>query len=177
MKRLIPVLIGLVVVIGGGLILLTVVHGRDAAGIDGNGSASGGATQEPDEGDVERKGAGVGRFSQPAPTSGPHQRSTPEREGRIDDATLLTALALGDVAFVYGGSRPPAALKALQEQIAGPFDPELAAAGQSILLVRRDGTTGVQALAWRQRLSASGPSDDQLRAFAESWLGRGAEAG
>jgi hypothetical protein len=171
MKRLIPVLIGLVVVVGGGLILLTVVHGRDAAGIDESG---GSATSEPDNGNAEKAGAGVGKFSQPAPTSGAHERSTPDKEGRIDDAMLLTALALGDVAFVYDGSRPPAALKAIQEQVAGPFDPELAAAGQSILLVRRDGTQGVEALAWRQRLTASGPGDDQLRAFAESWLGRGA---
>ncbi len=178
MRRLLPVLVGLVVVIGGGWLLLTVVHGRDAAGVGtaGGAAASGPGTLEPDRGDTVRAGAGVGSRTVPAPTSGAHARRTATQEGRLDDAELLTALALGDVAFVYGSASPPAGLAQVQEAVAGPFDPELAAAGQAVILVRRPGVSGVQGLAWRRRLEAAGPSDPQLRAFADTWLGRGAGA-
>ncbi len=176
MRRLLPVLLGIVVVVGGGLLLLTIVHDRDAAGVGAQSApaAAGPGTLEPDRGDASRPGAGAGRFSVPAPTSGAHASRTPRREGRIDDAALLQALALGDVAFVYGSARPPRALAALRDALIGPFDPELAAAGSMVLLVRRPGTAGVRALAWRRRLEATGPADPRLRDFVEAWLGKGA---
>lgn len=173
MRRLLPILLGALVVIGGGVLLLTVVHGRDAAGIGQQAGAGPGAL-EPDRGNATQAGAGVGRFSAPAPTSGTHAPRNPRREGRVDDAELLQALALGDVAFVYDGARPPDALSALRRDISGPFDPELAAAGQMVLLVRRADARGIQALAWRRRLQVAGPHDPRLRAFAEAWLGQGA---
>jgi hypothetical protein len=74
---------------------------------------------------------------------------------------------------VHPGDRAPAALRRLQEDVSGPFDAELAAAGQMVVLTRWPGADGVQALAWRRRLVASGPADPQLRAFAEAWLGQG----
>lgn len=172
MRRLLPVLLGVVVVIGGGILLLTVVHGRDAAGVDAQAGAGPGVL-EPNRGNATRAGAGVGRFSAPAPTSGTHAPRNPRREGRVDDAELLQALALGDVALVYASARPPAELVALQGDVSGAFDPELAAAGQMVLLVRRAGTRGIQALSWRRRLQATGPRDPRLRAFAEAWLGQG----
>ena len=66
----------------------------------------------------------------------------------------------------------------LQEEVAGRrFDPALAAAGQAVILAQRPGVGGVQALAWRRRLAASGPDDPKLREFAEAWLGQGPAAG
>ena len=65
----------------------------------------------------------------------------------------------------------------MQEEVSGPFDPELAAAGQAVILAERPGLEGVQALAWRRRLVASGPDDPKLQEFAEAWLGQGAPDG
>ena len=45
-----------------------------------------------------------------------------------------------------------------------------------MILARRPGA-GVQALAWRRRLVASGPDDPKLRDFADAWLGQGPAAG
>lgn len=86
---------------------------------------------------------------------------------------LLHALALGDVVLLYGTSAPPPQLRALQEQVSGPFDPVLAANGAAVILARRAGTDGVVALAWRRMLRAPSASDPALRAFANYWLGRG----
>jgi hypothetical protein len=109
------------------------------------------------------------------PTFGAHRTVALRRE---DDAlgrdALLTALAAGDVVLFYGSARPPARLRALQRAVAGPFDPDLAAAGQAIVLSRRPGTHGVLAAAWRRLLHAPGAGDPGLRAFAETWLGKGA---
>ena len=65
----------------------------------------------------------------------------------------------------------------MQEEVSGPFDPELAAAGQAVILAKRPGLEGVQALAWRRRLIANGPDDPKLQEFAEAWLGQGAPDG
>ena len=51
---------------------------------------------------------------------------------------------------------------------AGRSTPALAEAGQAVILARRPGVRGVQALAWRRKLDASGPDDPQLREFAEA---------
>ncbi len=66
-----------------------------------------------------------------------------------------------------------AAGAALQEELAGPFDAEVAAAGQAVVLARRADAGGTVALAWGHAQRASGPGDPRLRAFAEHWLGRG----
>jgi hypothetical protein len=86
---------------------------------------------------------------------------------------LRHALALGNVVLRYGGTRPPAALRSLQDQLTGPFDAEIAAAGQAVILAPGV-PTGVEALAWGRRQRARSPSDPLLREFTEAWLGEGA---
>jgi hypothetical protein len=81
-------------------------------------------------------------------------------------------VALGNVVLRYPGSKPPAALRQIQDELTGPFDAEIAAAGQSVILAA--GGPTVEALAWGRRLPASTPGDPELRTFAEAWLGAGA---
>ena len=73
------------------------------------------------------------------PTSGAHHARLPTREGRLSPDQILHALELGDVILFYDAERPPAALRALQREVSGPFDAEVAAAGQQVILARRDG--------------------------------------
>ena len=91
---------------------------------------------------------------------------------RLSEDQIRQVLSLGNVVLRYRGARPPAALRELQEELTGPFDAEIAAAGQAVVLA--SGGEGVEALAWGRRLRASTPDDPQLRAFAEAWLGEGA---
>ncbi len=86
---------------------------------------------------------------------------------------MLEALHLGNVVIFYDGDAPGDALEAVQRDVAGEFDPELAAAGQAVILAPRPGIGAVTALAWRHRLVASGEDDPRLREFAEAWLGQG----
>jgi hypothetical protein len=86
---------------------------------------------------------------------------------------LRSALALGNVVLRYHGTRPPGALRSLQDQLTGPFDAEIAAAGQAVILAP-GAPTGFEALAWGRRQRALLASDPQLRAFTEAWLGQGA---
>jgi uncharacterized protein DUF3105 len=108
------------------------------------------------------------------PTSGTHKPDLVTRDRTtLTDDQLIHALELGNVVILYEGARPDPALVQLQEDVAGPFDAELAAAGQAIILARRAGAGPATALAWRRLLRASSAEDPQLREFAESWLGRG----
>ena len=91
---------------------------------------------------------------------------------RLSEDQIRQALALGNVVVRYRGERPPRALRELQEELTGPFDAEIAAAGQAVVLAA--GGEGVEALAWGRRLRARAPEDPDLRAFAEAWLGAGA---
>jgi uncharacterized protein DUF3105 len=114
------------------------------------------------------------RFRSDPPTSGPHVPAPVRRDGRrLTTDQLLHALELGNVVLTYDSARPPAALRRLQASVAGRFDPELAAAGQAIVLARMPTRPGVTALAWRHRLAVRTPGDPRLAAFAEHWLGRG----
>ncbi|MDP9384415.1 MAG: DUF3105 domain-containing protein, partial [Actinomycetota bacterium] len=114
------------------------------------------------------------RADGPPPTSGPHRPELVTRDRRVlSDDRLLHALELGNVVLLYPGEEPPAELIRLQEEVAGPFDAELAAAGQMVILARAPEAGGYEALAWRHRQRASGPGDAALRTFAEYWLGRG----
>lgn len=159
MQRLVPVLIGIVLVGAGLFGLLTLFHDRDSAGLNGGtASASGSGTAETQPGDP--------------PTSGV-KGGNPQHEGRVADPVLVRALAAGDVALVYGTPTPPPGLRRLRADATGAFDPELAAAGQMALLVRRQGVSGIQALAWKRRLQVDAPTDPRLRAFIDAWLGKG----
>ena len=170
MSRLLAVVLGAVVLVAGIFGLVALFNSRDDAGVSGRGGGPG--TLEKDLGAAHRPAAP--RASSDPPSSGQHRPRNVRRDGRaLSDDQILHALELGDVVIAYPGARPPAALLALQRDVAGPFDAELAAAGQAVILARAAGTSGIQALAWRRRLRASGPDDPQLRAFAERWLGQG----
>lgn len=87
-------------------------------------------------------------------------------------------LRIGDVIIVYGGARrAPAALVELQDQLSGPPDPALTAAGQAVLLEHDSAAAGIAAHAWRRVLRTQDPADPQLEAFANYWLGRGSGEG
>ena len=113
--------------------------------------------------------------SEDPPTSGTHEPRLVTRDRRpITDDQLIHALELGDVVILYDARRPPPALERLQEEMmGGPFDAEVAAAGQAVILARRAGAGPATALAWRRILRADDPSDASLRDFTEFWLGRG----
>jgi hypothetical protein len=115
------------------------------------------------------------RYATQPPASGPHRPRLPRAdERRLSDDELLHALELGNVVLAYDAAQPPPALQALREDVAGPFDVELAAAGQAVLVVRHPAADGVTALAWARRLRTQDPQDPALREFTEHWLGQGA---
>ena len=149
MRRIVPLAIGLLIIAGGvgGLILF--LQSRDEAGIDAE--ASGPGTMD-------------------AELSGPHEPDLVTRDAqRLTRDQLLQALDLGNVVLTFPGTRPPSELRALQEDLSGRFDAELAANGLAVILARGD---ALEALAWEHRLAVDDPGDPALREFAEHWLGR-----
>jgi hypothetical protein len=157
-RRALPVLIGIVIVAAGLLGLLALFNNRDTADVSA-GPAQGPGVLEQQPGDP--------------PTSGTPGDARLQREGAVQDAVLLRALSIGNVALVYGTPEPPPELVRLRDDATGSFDPELAAAGQMAFFVRRPGIEGVQALAWMRRLETDDPADPQLRQFIDTWLGKG----
>jgi Protein of unknown function (DUF3105) len=155
---------------------VTLLAGRDDAGVDATASgAGGGGLLEADHGARHLQPADhVDRASGPLPTSGPHH-VVPVRGDRraLSVDQVLEALELGDVVLTYPGRRPDPALVRVQRRVAGRFAPPLAAAGQAVILVRSPASGPATALAWRRRLKAAGPSDPALERFADAWLGRG----
>jgi uncharacterized protein DUF3105 len=173
--RILAIVAGVLILAGGLVALVAVFGARDDAQV---GAAAGPGRVEPDRGD--RHLTGAQRAQVPAgqlPTSGPHRPDLVTHDARrLTDDQILHALELGDVVIAYDAASPPAALKRLQDKVTGPFDPELAAAGQAVVLARRAGAGPATALAWRHDLRASSASDPALEDFAEAWLGRGASA-
>ena len=83
-------------------------------------------------------------------------------------------LAPGNVVLTYRQSGQRAQLKQLAESIAGPVDPALTEAGQSVIVrARPSGGGGVVAEAYKRRLEVASADDPALRSFVEYWLGRG----
>lgn len=160
-RRVIPILVGVAIVAAGLYGLLAIFRDRDSSQLQSPASAQGPGTLEQE-----------GQAGDP-PTSGTPGSRNLVRENEVEDPELLHALAIGDVALVYGSRKPPPALERLRDDATGPFDPELAAAGQMAFLVRRPGVEGVEALAWQRRYRAASASDPQLRAFIDAWLGKG----
>jgi hypothetical protein len=157
MRRLLPLLVGIVLV-GGGLVgLLAIFENRDSGGLDAQ-TVQGPGVLESEPGDPPTSGRPGGNL---------------QREGEVPDPVLLRALATGDVALVYGTPKPPEELVQMRDDATGPFDPELAAAGQMAFLVHRKGVTGIEALAWRRRLAVPTAADPRLREFIDTWLGKG----
>lgn len=166
MRRLLPIFAGALILVGGLFGLLQLFAGRDSAGLAEQPSAQG-------PGVLEAESTGPPASSGPPPTSGTFAPRNVTEEGRLSPDELLTALAQGNIVIAHPGPAPPKELLRLQEEVSGPFDPELAAAGQMVVLTAWPGLDSVQGLAWRRRLEAAGPDDPKLRAFAEAWLGQG----
>jgi hypothetical protein len=150
------------------LVLITILANRDSSGVS---KASGPGTLQPDRGSAHVNGPRTPASApDDPPTSGPHRPEPVTRDGvPLSDDQLLEALHLGNVVFAYDGS--PAALKKIQDEVSGPFDPELAAAGQAVILDRRPGVKATVARAWRRELRSDDPA--RLREFADAWLGQG----
>jgi hypothetical protein len=158
LRRAALVAVGVVLAIAGIAALSLIVSSRDDSEVTG-------APQGPGEAQPE---------GTDPPASGPHRKVLVTRDrAPISDDQLVTALELGNVVILYAGSHPAPALVRLQEDVAGPFDAELAAAGQAVILARRAGSGPATALAWQRILRADDPADPGLREFAEFWLGRG----
>jgi hypothetical protein len=169
-RRLLLVVLVVLVAVAGLAALVIALGSRENSQVTG--APSGPGELQPD------RGAGHGAAARvPAgelPTSGPHGAELVPRDRRpLTDDQILHALELGNVVLLYDARVPPRALVAVQEEVAGPFDAELAAAGQAIVLARREGAGPATALAWRRVLRGDDPADPRLREFAEAWLGEG----
>jgi hypothetical protein len=176
-RRILAVLAGAVLVTGGIAALLLAFAARDDAGIGAPAPAAGPGELQPDRG-ARHLPAGehvpLSGLTDP-PTSGAHHARLVTREGApLSPDGILHALELGNVILFYDAPRPPSALRALRREVSGPFDAEVVAAGQQVILAPRDGTKGVTAAAWRRLLRTADASDPRLREFAEAWIGRGA---
>jgi hypothetical protein len=172
--RILAVVAGVLVLAGGLVALVIAFSSRDDAGVDR--AATGPGQLEPDRGarhltDHQHAKVPAGTL----PTSGAHAVEGITRDARrLNDDQILHALELGDVVLAYAAAEPPAALRRLQRRLTGPFDAELAAAGQAVVLARLDAARTATALAWRRELKVDDPADPRLQDFAEAWLGRGA---
>jgi hypothetical protein len=159
LRRLGLVAIGVAIAVGGLIALAVAFNARDDAGL----SAA-------PEGPGELQSEGGGEW----PTSGEHERALVTRDRReLTDDQILTALELGNVVILYDAPDPGANLIRLQREVSGPFDAEVAAAGQAVILARREGAGPATALAWRRVLETPDSGDPALSEFAEAWLGQG----
>jgi len=165
-RRVLVVVAAVLIAAVGCVALIALLTSQDSSQVH---EASGPGALEPDRGSQPPDGS-----EDRPPTSGKHTDAAITRDQtELTDDQLVNALALGNVVITYDEAKAPAALVALQRDVQGSgFDASLAGAGQAVLLARRPGA-GVQALAWRRRLVASGPDDPRLREFADAWLGQG----
>lgn len=164
----------LIVSVGSIALLSGYFAGKDQAGVSGTTTGPGQAFK-----DLGHEHLPLGRLQPPydsdPPTSGPHVPEPVTRdETTLNDNQLLQALELGNVVVMYGSHSPPAALKALQARIAGPFTPALAATGEAVILARGPVTHGLIGLAWTHMLRVTSPGDPLLAQFIQFWLGKGA---
>jgi hypothetical protein len=156
---------GVLVAVAGLIALAVAFNARDDPEVAS--APTGPGELQPDRGSGHDAAANV---TDEFPTSGPHREEPVTRDRRrLTDDQILHALELGNVVILYDGPAPTQ----VQEEVAGPFDAEVARAGQAVILARRDGAGPATALAWRHVYRAADPSDPGLREFAEAWLGRG----
>jgi hypothetical protein len=169
LRRALVVLIGVAVAIAALVGLVLFLGSRD----DSQLSAAPAGPGELQEDRGARHDGPAEQTAEP-PTSGTHRPDLVTRDRReLTADQIIHALELGNVVILYEEGAP--ALERLQEEVSGPFDAELAAAGQAVILAPRDGAGPATALAWRRVLRASDPADPALREFAEAWLGVGLE--
>jgi len=174
-RRALAVLLGVVLVIGVAVVASLALSSRDDAGVGSAAPSGPGELQK----DLGARHLPPGQHVPPSsltdpPTSGAHHPRLVTRDGAVlSPDQILHSLELGDVILFYDAAKPPARLRALQADVSGPFDAEVAAAGQQVILARRPGTQGVVAAAWRRLLRAPDAADPALREFADAWVGRG----
>jgi hypothetical protein len=154
---------GAALVAAGAAALLLIFAARDDAPV-GAPPAAGPGELQPDLG-AHHLPAGehvpLGGLTDP-PTSGAHHPRLITREGkRLSPDEILHALELGDVILFYDVPRPPAPLVAVQREVSGPFDAELAAAGRPKL-----GHTRVDTLALARPLLRGEVPDHRLSTLA-----------
>jgi len=170
LRRVLVVVLGVVVAVAGLVGLMLLISSRDDSQLSA--APAGPGELQPDRGashDAPAEPAGA-----TPPTSGTHRPDLVTRDRtRLTDDQILHALELGNVVILYNAPDPGTGLEQLQEEVSGPFDAELAAAGQAVILARRAGAGPATALAWRRVLQTDDPTDPELREFAEAWLGRG----
>jgi hypothetical protein len=172
LRFVLAILVAVAAVVG----LLLFLQSRDDStfsGGDGSGKAAPGRLL-PDQGDAHRRAPAGFHFATDPPASGPHLEAPLRAEAPLGRDQLLHALETGDVVLFYADPADEPVLRGVAEDVAGPFDPALARAGQAVLVERRPGTSGVIALAWRRMLRVASARDPQVHAFAEAWLGKGA---
>jgi hypothetical protein len=170
LSRALIVVLGVAVAVAGLVGLMVLASSRDDSQLSA--APAGPGELQPDH------GASHAAAAQPSgdtpPTSGTHRPDLVTRDHTtLTDDQIIHALELGNVVILYDAPRPAAALNRLQDEVAGPFDAELAAAGQAVILARRPGAGPATALAWRRLLKTSDATDPALLEFAEAWLGRG----
>jgi hypothetical protein len=170
LRRALTVALGVAVAVAGLVVLMLVVNARDDSQLSS--APAGPGELQPDHGASHSASAAPSGAT--PPTSGTHRPDLVTRDHTtLTDDQIIHALELGNVVILYDAPKPDPALDQLQKDVAGPFDAELAAAGQAVILARRPGAGVATALAWRRVLKATDPADPELRAFAEAWLGRG----
>ena len=94
--------------------------------------------------------------------------------GKPDPALTSDQLRRGNVVLLYSRPADRAPLEKLADDLAGPVDPTLTEAGQSILIERRPRGEKIIANAYKRSLVVDSAEDPRLRDFATYWLGRGA---
>ena len=167
MRRVGLVAAGVLVAVAGLIALAVAFNARDDPEVAS--APAGPGELQPDRGSGHDAAANV---TDEFPTSGPHREELVTRDRRrLTDDQILHALELGNVVILYDG--PPTTAARVQEEVVGPFDAEVAAAGQAVILARREGAGPATALAWRHVYRAEDPGDPGLSEFAEAWLGRG----
>lgn len=176
-RRLLWIAIGvlaLVLAVLAGVLILAV--GRDDPSVGGGNNGPG--VQYPDQG---KDHLALGeqpkvKFNSDPPTSGPHLPDPVLRDGiRLTQDQELQALEQGNVVVFFDDARIGRGLRKLQRRLTGPYLAAVGAAGGALILDRRPGTKGVIAASWRHLLTVKSPNDPQLLAFANYWIGRGAD--
>jgi hypothetical protein len=174
LERVIIGVVSLLVAVGAIAALSGVFAANDQPGVTG--ATQGPGLAFPDLGHAHLS-AGALRppYNSDPPTSGAH---VPEPvlhdEATLNFDQVLQALEVGDVVVFFGGPAPPPGLASLARSVSGHFSPDLAQAGQAVILARRPGTQGLIGVAWTRMVQVSAPDAPLLKQFAQFWLGRGA---
>ena len=103
----------------------------------------------------------------------PHDASAGPGMARTGALAAAPKVKAGNVVLLHSDERLTQDLRDLAEQIAGPSDPSLVAAGQAVIEQQFPNLgVPVTALTQTRMLEASGPDDPALERFIEYWLGR-----